>query len=222
VSIYAPSDCLPSPTTGSYLLWPSTPQPGTVRNCVSHLISSLISRISRIESVNLPIPDTTDSNMSFNLTSDGSPTPRKAVSRFAVPNDLRLDTSPEVLGFGPVGTRTRRHPSQYVWPGSALLTSNMQGAKRPLGSSTLGNQMMPPQPNIDTFKVSPSPQPQAPCLAPFLHTLLLGLDADHSGRSRSSKEIMKSPPLSILCSNASMSSGLLLTTSMDPPTVLFH
>jgi hypothetical protein len=98
--------------------------------------------------------------MSFNLTSDGSPTPRKAISRFAVPNDLRLDTSPEVLGFGPVGTRTRHHPSQYVWPGSALLTSNMQGAKRPLGSSTLGNQMMPHQPNIDAYKVSPSSHPE--------------------------------------------------------------
>ncbi|OAG01800.1 ARM repeat-containing protein [Paraphaeosphaeria sporulosa] len=91
--------------------------------------------------------------MSFNLTSDGSPTPRKAVSRFPVPNDLRLDTSPEVLGFGPVGTRTRQHPSQYVWPGGAMLTSNMQGAKRPLGSSTLSNQMMPPQPNIDAYKI---------------------------------------------------------------------
>ncbi|KAJ4289730.1 hypothetical protein N0V90_011060 [Kalmusia sp. IMI 367209] len=88
--------------------------------------------------------------MSFNLTSDGSPTPRKAVSRFPVPRtDLRLDTSPEVLGYGPVGTRARQYPS--IWHGGVSLTSNVQGAKRPLGSSTMGNQMMP-QPNIDAFK----------------------------------------------------------------------
>lgn len=90
--------------------------------------------------------------MSFNLTSDGSPTPRKNVSRFPVPNDLRLDTSPEVLGFGPIGTRVGQFPTRY-WPGSALLTSNAQGTKRQaLGTSTLGNQMMP-QSGLDTLKI---------------------------------------------------------------------
>ena len=155
--------------------------------------------------------------MSFNLTSDGSPTPRKAVSRFPVPNDLRLDTSPEVLGFGPVGTRTRQHFSQYVWPGSALLTSTMQGAKRPLVSLTLGNQMMP-QPNIDAFKVRPIIAPLVPCPSLSLHKLLSGLDADRLRRSRSSKAIMTRAPLSTPCSNASMSNGPLPMTSTAHPT----
>ncbi|KAF1966404.1 ARM repeat-containing protein [Bimuria novae-zelandiae CBS 107.79] len=84
----------------------------------------------------------------FNLTSDGSPTPRKTAPRFPVHSDLRLDTSPEVLGFGPVGTRNRQLPSHY-WPGSSSLTSNVQGVKRPalVPTTTGGNRM--PQSNRD-------------------------------------------------------------------------
>lgn len=90
--------------------------------------------------------------MSFNLTSDGSPTPRKNVPRFPLPaTDLRLDTSPEVLGLGVVGTRFRQHP--YHWPGNVSLTSNVQGLKRPLGSSSQANQIMQ-QPSAEGFKVS--------------------------------------------------------------------
>lgn len=147
--------------------------------------------------------------MSFNLTSDGSPTPRKAVSRFPVPNDLRLDTSPEVLGFGPVGTRTHQHPSQYVWPGSALLTSAMQGAKRPLVSTVIGNQMKS-QPDIDAYKVSPFSYLNA--FSTSCRNLLYDLDADIMRRSRSSEAIMKTVPSSTLCFNASMSRGPLRTT----------
>lgn len=123
----------------------------------SQLRFSLYFELDISDLSNLPIYhyDTTDSNMSFNLTSDGSPTPRKTGSRLTVPTDLRLDTSPEVLGFGPVGTRTRQLPSHY-WPGSTLLTSRVQGAKRPtaLGSSTFGNQMKPQQHGLESLKVS--------------------------------------------------------------------
>lgn len=154
--------CLPlSSQPGVYLLAIyATDRPST-HLCLSSYISSLISRISRIYQI--PID-----NMSFNLTSDGSPTPRKTAPRFppAYP-DLRIDTSPEVLGHGPVGTRTRPHPLAYQ--GGVSLTYNTQGAKRPLGSSTMGNQMLA-QPNIDAFKVSQprsKPNPSATSQVPF-------------------------------------------------------
>lgn len=125
------------------------PEPCSQLSCASYLELD----ISNLSDLSIYTYDTTVSNMSFNITSDGSPTPRKTGSRLPMPADLRLDTSPEVLGFGPVGTRIRQLPSHY-WPGSALLTSNVQGAKRPtaLGSSTLGNLMMPPQ-GLETLKV---------------------------------------------------------------------
>ncbi|KAF2633163.1 ARM repeat-containing protein [Macroventuria anomochaeta] len=85
--------------------------------------------------------------MAFNITSDGSPTPRKGPTRFNMPpGDLRVNTSPEVLGqingisqnYYPFGL----HPSF----GSSL-TSNLQGLKRPLGTSTtMGNVAMPSMP----------------------------------------------------------------------------
>lgn len=81
--------------------------------------------------------------MAFNITSDGSPTPRKGLNRFNLPpGDLRIDTSPEVLGqvngnsqkYFPFGLHPSFGPS---------LTSSSQGLKRPLGTSTMGNIAMP-------------------------------------------------------------------------------
>lgn len=77
--------------------------------------------------------------MSLNITSDGSPTPRKVAARFAIAEDLRVETSPE--GLGAVGTRRPvQYPTHY-WPINSSLTSNMQGVKRPLTTTTRGNQL---------------------------------------------------------------------------------
>ncbi|KAF2031611.1 ARM repeat-containing protein [Setomelanomma holmii] len=92
--------------------------------------------------------------MSFNITSDGSPTPRKGPSRFPMAaGDLKIDTSPEVLGYAVGGFNQNHHPyTSYRTFGSSL-TANMQGAKRPPGASTLGNQTMMPQQNaFDGYK----------------------------------------------------------------------
>lgn len=87
--------------------------------------------------------------MSFNITADGSPTPRKA--RFLA-DDLRIDTSPEVLGMAAaVGSRYQQFPLYRPDPS---LTFNMQGMKRPLGSSALNQPLLPPQQNHFEFKVS--------------------------------------------------------------------
>ncbi|ORY18023.1 armadillo-type protein [Clohesyomyces aquaticus] len=78
--------------------------------------------------------------MSLNITSDGSPTPRKSSSRFIGSDELRVDTSPEVLGLA-VGSRypfpSRMTPKdithfQSIYPS---LTYNMQGVKRPNSTS---------------------------------------------------------------------------------------
>ncbi|KAL6153879.1 hypothetical protein ACJQWK_01555 [Exserohilum turcicum] len=69
--------------------------------------------------------------MSFNIASDGSPTPRKGPARFPVPGDLRVDTSPEALG--------------------------QAGLKRPLGPSALGSRSLLEQHELlDGYKVSTS------------------------------------------------------------------
>ena len=65
--------------------------------------------------------------MSLNITSDGSPTPRKGAARFSIAEDLRLDTSPEVLGTV-VGSR---HPLASYRFANPFLTSDMQGVQRP-------------------------------------------------------------------------------------------
>jgi len=142
--------------------------------------------------------------MSFNLTSDGSPTPRKTVARFPVPGaDLRLDTSPEVLGFGAVGTRI--HPNLCHWFDNLSLTTNMQGLKRPLGpSSAQGNQILM-QPSVDAFKVS---RETIKLLSPITA-------ANHARSSRSSLMIL---PLSTLFFSDSMS-GPPPGTSTTLPTV---
>ena len=65
--------------------------------------------------------------MSYKITADGSPTPRKGVGRFSsLTDDLKLDTSTEALG--PVGARYRQYPSRQ--PLGPLLTSNFQTVKR--------------------------------------------------------------------------------------------
>lgn len=101
--------------------------------------------------------------MVFNITSDGSPTPRKGTGRFNMPpGDLRIDTSPEVLGK--VNSNSPHYFSFGLRPSlGSSLTSDLQGQKRPLGMSSMGNVSLPPaqlplqQPtHLGTFKVSRS------------------------------------------------------------------
>ena len=93
--------------------------------------------------------------MSFNITSDGSPTPRKGPARFSMAGDLRIDTSPEGLGQAVGGMSQNHYPYALYRAFGPSLTSNLQAMKRPLGSSTLGNQPMLPQQNsFDGYKVS--------------------------------------------------------------------
>jgi len=108
--------------------------------------------------------------MSFNITADGSPTPRKAMGRFPVPDDLRLDTSPEGLGLV-VGSRYQQQHYPFHRGFNSSLTSNAQGTKRPLGSSTQVNQMMPQQ-SLDGFKVC-----QAAHSPPHIYLTLTSLEA---------------------------------------------
>jgi hypothetical protein len=102
-------------------------------------------------------PSTT---MSFNITSDGSPTPRKGTMRFSRAGaDLKIDTSPEVLGQA-VGSYGQNHyPFALYRALGPSLTANMQSGKRPLGASAQGNQqaMMPQQNAFDGYKVSEAP-----------------------------------------------------------------
>ncbi|CAO2648621.1 Nn.00g078880.m01.CDS01 [Neocucurbitaria sp. VM-36] len=91
--------------------------------------------------------------MSFNITFDGSPTPRKGPARFSMTNDLRIDTSPEVLGQAVGGMSQNHYPYNLYRAFGSSLTTNSQGMKRPLGSSTLGNQSMQLQQNaLDGYK----------------------------------------------------------------------
>ncbi|KAI2484953.1 Pumilio-family RNA binding repeat domain containing protein [Pyrenophora tritici-repentis] len=81
--------------------------------------------------------------MSFNITSDGSPTPRKGASRFSMTaGDLRIDTSPEALGQAVGNMSLNQYPFAYQRAFGSPLTSNMQNMKRPLGSSTLSSQSL--------------------------------------------------------------------------------
>ncbi|KAH9882807.1 hypothetical protein J1614_000173 [Plenodomus biglobosus] len=91
--------------------------------------------------------------MSFNITSDGSPTPRKGPSRFSVAADLKIDTSPEVLGQMTGSAIQNRYPYSLYRVCGPSLTSGVQGMRRPLGASALGNQSLLPLPNsIDGYK----------------------------------------------------------------------
>ncbi|KAF2016420.1 ARM repeat-containing protein [Aaosphaeria arxii CBS 175.79] len=76
--------------------------------------------------------------MSLNITSDGSPTPRK--NRYSIADDLKIDTSAETLGMAvgsrhPFPSRMTAHTSTNWRLGSPSLTSNMQGVKRPNSTS---------------------------------------------------------------------------------------
>lgn len=96
--------------------------------------------------------------MSFNIPSDGSPTPRKGPGRFSKATDLTIDTSPEVLGQAVRSLSLNDYPYSLHRTLGPMLTSNLQGMKRPLGSSTLGNQSLPTQLDImDGSKVSQDP-----------------------------------------------------------------
>lgn len=92
--------------------------------------------------------------MSFNIASDGSPTPRKGPTRFPVPGDLRIDTSPEALGQAVGNLSLGGYPYALQRMFGSALTSNTQGFKRSLGPSALGNRSLlePPNP-LDVYKV---------------------------------------------------------------------
>lgn len=95
--------------------------------------------------------------MAFNITSDGSPTPRKGASRLNMTaGDLKIDTSPEVLGQVNGKSQSRISNRLHPFPGSSL-TLSQQSQKRPLGMSTMGNISMPSaqqqQQSLGTFKV---------------------------------------------------------------------
>jgi hypothetical protein len=102
-------------------------------------------------------------NMSLNITSDGSPTPRKTVNRFAMVDGRGVNTSPDVLGA--VGSHYPAQIPTHFWPSS--LTSAMQGVKRPLAVSTRSNQLGPQQHTptssdnnvVDGYKVCLVPAP---------------------------------------------------------------
>ncbi|KAH8716836.1 armadillo-type protein [Phaeosphaeriaceae sp. PMI808] len=98
--------------------------------------------------------------MSFNITSDGSPTPRKGPTRFSMAaGDLKIDTSPELLNQAVGGFDQNHHPYASYRGFGPSLTANSQGTKRPLGLSALGNQL-PPQSqhkSFDDYKVSDYP-----------------------------------------------------------------
>lgn len=94
--------------------------------------------------------------MAFNITSDGSPTPRKGASRLNMAaGDLKIDTSPEVLGQVNRQSQSRIPNLLHSFPGSSL-TLSQQSQKRPLGMSTMGNISMPSaqqQQSLGTLKV---------------------------------------------------------------------
>jgi hypothetical protein len=98
--------------------------------------------------------------MSFNTTSDGSPTPRKGATRLSrAAGDLKIDTSPELLDQA-VGRYNQNHyPYAFHRAFGSPLTANMQGPKRPLGASTLGKEhvLIPRQHPFDGYKVSDDP-----------------------------------------------------------------
>jgi hypothetical protein len=70
--------------------------------------------------------------------------------------DLKIDTSPEVLGQAVGGFSQNHYPFALYRATGPSLTANIQGAKRPLGTCTQGNQqaMIPQQNAFDGYKVS--------------------------------------------------------------------
>jgi hypothetical protein len=162
--------------------------------------------------------------MAFNITSDGSPTPRKGPTRFNMPpGDLRVDTSPEVLAqingnsqnYYPIGL----HPSF----GSSL-TSSLQGLKRPLGDSTMGNVAMPSmqqqQQHFGGFKVSDTPFP-LPSSSSLFPSLYLALEQQTDSRTRSKAIILRALQSWTHSCNDSMSDPLLMTPTSPHPAAPF-
>ncbi|EUC45676.1 hypothetical protein COCMIDRAFT_26132 [Bipolaris oryzae ATCC 44560] len=93
--------------------------------------------------------------MSFNIASDGSPTPRKGPTRFPVPGDLKIDTSPEALGQAVGNLSLGGYPYALQRVFGSALTSNTQGFKRSLGPSALGNRpLLEPHNPLDGYKKS--------------------------------------------------------------------
>lgn len=133
--------------------------------------------------------------MTFNITSDGSPTPRKGPTRFNLPSGgLNVDNSPEVLGqvsgnsqnYFPYGL----HPSF----GSSL-TSNLQGLKRPFSTCTVANIGVPPmQQHFEGFKVSSRPvrSHSSPILASFYFTWAGLTNMQNKGDNHQDNTIMES------------------------------
>lgn len=92
--------------------------------------------------------------MSFNITSDGSPTPRKGPARLSMTGDLKIDTSLDALEQAVGGMSLNQYPHTLYRTFGSSLTSNLQGLKRPLGTSTLSNQTsLPQQSEFDGYKV---------------------------------------------------------------------
>ncbi|KAF2271699.1 ARM repeat-containing protein [Westerdykella ornata] len=112
--------------------------------------------------------------MSLNLTSDGSPTPRKTLGRFNMADDLGGNSSPDSLGA--VGSRYAYKIPIQLWPPS--LTSQLQGVKRPLNLSARKHNLQG-QDNASTcsdativdpykLKVEQVPQGQGPSVVDAL------------------------------------------------------
>lgn len=93
--------------------------------------------------------------MSFNIASDGSPTPRKGISRFPTPGDLKVDTSPEALRKAVGSISLNHYPGAIQRAFGSVLTSNTQGTKQQLGPFTLCNRpLLQKQDSLDGYKVS--------------------------------------------------------------------
>ncbi|KAF1935471.1 ARM repeat-containing protein [Clathrospora elynae] len=130
--------------------------------------------------------------MSFNITSDGSPTPRKGPSRFAMAGDLRIDTSPEVLGQAVGSMSLNYYPFQRAF--GSPLTSNMQGMKRPLGSSALASQPMLQQHNTyDGYKKPKMEAHEESAVMDSLLQRLNGRSPPHDPYSSSSGSVPITP-----------------------------
>lgn len=73
--------------------------------------------------------------------------------------DLKIDTSPEVLGQAVRGFGQNHYPYAQCRAFGTPLTPNMQAVKRPIGVSTLGAQqpMQPQQNAFEGYKVSDHP-----------------------------------------------------------------
>jgi len=109
--------------------------------------------------------------MSFNIQSDGSPTPRKGPTRFSkAAGDLKIDTTPEVLGQVVGGFGQHHYPYALHRTFGTSLTANLQGIKRPPGPAPPSHNMLQQQNVFDGYKVSGfSPVQWLLSLRPVLH-----------------------------------------------------